>query len=259
MKLGKVERHIYSLREESPLVIPQIDPQTLGSDQISKICKGIQDCGISHIAIGGSIVNPDKLQTCVDIATKDFDLSSVIYLTNSSSGLVKGKSGKTAVYWSTVLNAENMFFLRDLLVMSSNSIRENGVEPIPTAYVFDDRGDMKTANWLTRATPVPRDKPDISLAIGLAAEYLGIRFYIMAGGSGANQIPPKNHVKLLSDKTELFIIPTSGIKSVNHATEIFASGADAIHVGKLTELPKGMAIIKKMNSASKKFGGKKFG
>jgi phosphoglycerol geranylgeranyltransferase len=254
--IGKVEKKIYQLREDGPLVIPQLDPQKLSIEETAKMCQKIKDCGVDHMAVGGSLINPSKLQEVIDIAVKDFDFSVVTYITNGSTGFIKGVKGKTAVYWMSVLNSENLFFLRDILIINSSTIKENELEPLPTAYVFDDRGDVKTATWLTRPTLIPRSKPEISLCTALAAQYLGLRFYIMAGGSGSENIPPAAHIKLLSKKTNLFLIPTSGIMTAENAQEMFMSGADAIHVGKLIEQENGIRKLKKMVETAQKFDGK---
>jgi len=258
VKIGTVEKKIYSLREEHPLVIPQLDPERIGIKSFHKILNQISDIGITHIAIGSSLVHPQLFQQMMDIAVRDYDFSVATYPTNSAVFFLNGVRGKTAIHWMSVLNAENPFYLRDVLIMNSTIISDSEFEPIPTAYVFDDRGGLKTAGWLTRATPVPRDKPDISLAIALAAQYLGMRFYIMAGGSGSNQIPPTSHLDLLSKKTDLFLIPASGIASTANAQELFEHNADAVLIGSAIERANGMKILKEMFDAAKKYPGKQF-
>lgn len=258
LKIGAVEKRIYKLREESPLIIPQLDPDKLSVEEFARLLKQISGVGIEHIAVGGSLITPSKLQEIMDIAVKDFDFSAVTYPTNSAACYLKGKKDKTAIYWMSVMNAENPFFLKDVLVMNSAIIKNNNLEPIPTAYVFDDRGSMKTSNWLSRAVPIPRDKPDISLAVALASEYLGMRFYIMAGGSGCKLTPPAKHVELISRKSNLFIIPTSGIVKPEQANDLFRHNADAIHIGALMEKENGANKLKQFVDVAKKYPGKQF-
>lgn len=239
-------------------MIPQVDPEKYSNEELNRLFKKISSCGVTHIAVGGTFVNPVKLQNLITIAVKDFDFSLVTYLSNSSTSLVTGIKNKTAVYWMSIFNAENPFYLRDNLILASIPIKESYFEPIPTAYVFDDRGQNASANWLARATPVPRDKPEISLSIALAVQFLGVRFYIMAGGSGSPIPPPLNHIKTLVKNSTLFIIPTSGINSVEAAKEIFAAGADAIHVGQLIENENGWGTFVKMTQIAAKYDGKSF-
>lgn len=258
MRFGNVEKKMYSLREEHPIVVPQLDPERVGADSFHKVLKQISDIGVTHISIGSSLVVPALFQQMIDVAVKDFDFSVVTYPTNSAVCFLKGVRDKTAVYWMSVLNAENPFYLKDALIMNSSIIADSEFEPIPTAYVFDDRGAPKTASWLARTVPVPRDKPEISLAIALAAQYLGMRIYIMASGSGSKLIPPVSHLDLLSKKTNLFLIPTSGIATASDAEEMFKHNADSIHVGTALEKPNGMKVLREMVAVAKKYPGKHF-
>jgi phosphoglycerol geranylgeranyltransferase len=256
--VGKVEKKIYSLREEHPLVIPQLDPERIDANLFHKVLKQISDLGVKHLSIGSSLAVPGLFQQMLDVAINDFDFSVVTYPTNSAICFLKGTRDRTAIYWMSVLNAENPYYLKDVLIMNSSVISDSEFEPIPTSYVFDDRGKIKTANWLSRSYPVPRDKPEISLAIALAAQYLGMRFYIMGGGSNSGLIPPVSHLDLLAKKTNLFLIPTSGIATASHAETMFQHNADAIHVGTVLEKSNGMKIIEKMVKVAKKYPGKQF-
>jgi len=96
------------------------------------------------------------------------------------------------------------------------------------------------------------------LSIALASQFSGMRFYIMAGGSGAPNSPPISHINLLSKKTNLFLIPTSGIRSLNQVIDIFEAGADAIHIGKLLEQKSGWKVLGKIVKESKRHAGKDF-
>ena len=78
-----------------------------------------------------------------------------------------------------------------------------------------------------------------------------MRFYIMAGGSGSKNIPPLSHVEEIAKNTELFVIPTSGIITAEHAKDLFSVGADAIHVGNLLQRNGGFKVLNEMVKMSK--------
>ncbi len=256
-KVGSVEKQIYELREKSPLIIPQIDPDKQSLDKSIVLLKKLESMGVQHIAVGSSLVDPASIQSLFDVIIKDFDFTFTTYISNTSSFLLKGKEGRSAIYWASVFNASNMFFLRDSLIMGAPLIKSDCLEPIPTAYVFDERDSRGTANWLTQANSIPADKPEISLSTALACQYLGMRFYIMAGGSGSLLPPPASHVKLICKKADLFVIPTSGVRSASHVNELLLAGADAIHVGSMIESDSGLKIFSNIFKMSKKFPGKK--
>lgn len=258
-RVGAVEKFIYKLRTEHPLVIPQLDPDRYNSKSGTIWLKQAQEVGLSLIAFGGSMTDYRSSQELLDIALKDFDFKIVLYLT-SNSGLLKGKAGRTGLYWLQVPNSLNTFYGWDGIISNAlnSNIENKEIEPIPTAYVFDDRGDSGTANWVTRSYPVPREKPKISLAIARAAQYLGVRFYIMAGGSGSKNIAPLSHVEELAKNTELFVIPTSGIITPEHSKDLFSAGADAIHVGNLLQRSGGFKTLNEMVKISKLYPGRNF-
>jgi len=255
---GKIEREIFNLREEHPLVIPQFDPEKWRIEEVEKAMKILkEETDIQVISVGSSVANARKMQQIIDIISKDNGLISISYITNSAIPSIQGIKGKSAVYWSFFPNSQNPYFEKDLLINSSRAIKENDFEAIPTAYVFDDRETLSTSTWILRAFPVPRNKPEITISIGLAMQFLGIKFYIMAGGSGAKLPPPVQHIKALRQNTNLFIIPTSGIKTELDAEDMFKHGGDAIHVGHLIE-EKGIKSIIPLWKTSKNYEGRSF-
>jgi geranylgeranylglyceryl phosphate synthase family protein len=236
--IGPVESAVYKEREKHPLVIPQVDPDAFDEPQLDKLLKDIKELGINVISVGGSVFYPDKFQKAIDLAAKKYDFTTLVYPAYSSMGL-RGVSNKTAMYWIRILNAANEFYRDDFANFNAIHLKGSQFEPIPTAYIFDDRGTVGSGEWMARAFPVPRHKPSLSLLLALGAQYSGTRFLILGGGSGAQLPPPEEHVKLIKDKTNLFLLPTSGIRSVDHAKKMFESGADGIHISKLLESKEG--------------------
>jgi geranylgeranylglyceryl phosphate synthase family protein len=256
-KMGEVEKNIYKLREEHPLVLPQLDPSKYDLQNAENWFSRVKDLELKVIAIGGSIVDSKDTQEMIDMALKEYDFDIILYL-NNSIGFLKGQKNKTAVYWSQVPNSLTTYWYWENLIANSLYVEKNQFEVIPTAYVFDDRDYNATANWIAKSYPVPRGKPEISLAIGKAAEFLGIRFYIMAGGSGSPKEPPASHVEILAKHSNLFIIPTSGINTAEQAKKLFEAGADAMHIGNRLEEKDGFKALKEIIEVSKLYKGKIF-
>ena len=257
MKIGMVEKTIYRLRKQHPLVIPQIDPDKNSLEKANSWFRDVRDVGLEVIVIGGSIINIQEIQRLLDIAVNDFDFQVLTYLSGNVASL-NGTSNKTAMYWMQVPNALNTFYSWDGLISNSLYVEKNRWEVIPTAYVFDDREYKGTSGWITRSNLIPESKPELSLAVAKAAEFLGIRFYIMAGGSGSPKPPPISHISTLVKNSDLFVIPTSGINEVIQASKVFEAGADAIHIGNRLERKDRKEILKDMVKLSERFQGRSF-
>lgn len=245
IKIGSVETAVYKERKKHPLVIPQIDPDAFDDKSLLEIFSEINNLGLKVISIGGSVFYPDRFQKAIDIAAKEYSFTTLLYPAYSSMGL-RGVEGKTAMYWIRILNATNEFYRDDFVNFNSIYLKGSFFEPIPTAYIFDDRGTVGTGEWMARANSVPRNKPTLSLLLALGAQYSGTRFLILGGGSGAPLPPPIDHVKLLRNKTNLFLMPTSGITKLDHVKDLFEAGADAIHISKLLESKQGQIEFKKI-------------
>ena len=257
MKTGMVEKLIYKLRKSHPIVIPQLDPEKSNLQESLNWFKDVEDVGLEVIAIGGSLVGMSNMQKILDIATDTFNFKVLTYLSGNISAL-KGVNNKTAIYWMQVPNSLNTFYSWDGLIANSLYIEKNNWEVIPTVYAFDDREYKGTSHWITRSNLIPENKPELSLALAKAAEYLGIRFYIMAGGSGSPKPPPVAHIRELVNKSNLFVIPTSGINEVKQAAAVFEAGADAIHIGNRLEKSDRKKILQDMVKLSEEFSGRSF-
>lgn len=258
MNLGKIEKNIYKYRQHNPVVIPQLDPVSLSKlpkGHTEKLLDTINKLELKTVVVGGSILDQESLGNLMD-KINTHDLDCIFYPTYPY--IFDPVYSNCAVYWMSVLNAENQYYLRDMLIMNSISANKAKLEIIPSTYVFDDRGSFKSAYWFTRANSVPRDKPEISLSLALSGQYSGSRIYIMAGGSGCKLIPPKEHISLLKSKTNLFLIPTSGIRTASDVKEVFDAGADAIHVGNALEKSNGSETLIEMVEVAKKFSGRLF-
>ena len=244
-KIGQVEQTLKRIREEGPFIIPQIDPDAFSLNQVEKILDTLEKIGVRIVTIGGTIIDPRYLNQIIEVAVRDHDFKVITY-PNEGSSLIEEVNNSVAIYWMRVLNGNNPYFQDDFFVMNSLSIKKRKIEAIPTAYIFDERGSVGSSVWLARANPVPKDKPQIGLALAVGAEYSGTRVLILGGGSGAKSPPNVLLVKLIADNTDLFLIPTSGIRTLRTVEELFGNGADAVHIGKLLEDPDGLEQMRKL-------------
>jgi Predicted phosphate-binding enzymes, TIM-barrel fold len=75
-------------------------------------------------------------------------------------------------------------------VIAAPIIKKHGLEAISTGYILVESGRVTTAQYISGSVPVPRHKPEIAVATALAAEYLGMKFYLFGSGLGC----PISHV-----------------------------------------------------------------
>ena len=80
----------------------------------------------------------------------------------------------------------------------------------------------------------------------LAAQYLGMRFLYLEGGSGVISHVPLNVIKAVRKAYDGYLIVGGGIKNAKIAQSITKCGVDAIVVGTLTESKNYESNLKKI-------------
>ncbi|MCK4424055.1 geranylgeranylglyceryl phosphate synthase family protein, partial [Candidatus Bathyarchaeota archaeon] len=96
-------------------------------------------------------------------------------------------------------------------------------------------GDGGTAGVVGKAVPVPYNKPELAVAHALAAQYLGMRFVYLEGGSGAKRPVPPEMIRAVKHCIDIPLIVGGGIKNRGQALAAASAGASIIVTGNIVE------------------------
>ncbi len=227
--MGKTERHILeSLDKNGALLFALIDPLDYQSlDHAVKTAKNADEAGADVILIGGSTGVQGEM---LDVVTKDIKsvVSKPVVLFPGNIGTVTKYAD--AVYFMSMLNSRNTYWMSEAQMLAAPTVKYSKIEPLPTAYVVVEPGG--TVGWVGDAKRIPRNKPKIAAAFGLAAQYMGFRFFITDAGSN----PAEGHIPLemVSAVRSAITIPyiaAGGIRTPDEAKSVIKAGADIIQVG----------------------------
>jgi len=146
---------------------------------------------------------------------------------------VNGKAD--ALLFLSLISGRNPELLIGKHVESVPYILDSGLEPISTAYMLIDGGNITTAQYISNTLPIPSDKPDIAALTAKAGEMLGMKLTYMDAGSGAkNSISPKM-IKAVRQMIDSPLIVGGGIRTAQEAQEKLEAGADMIVIGNVLE------------------------
>ncbi len=232
-KLLKVYNYLISkLKEEGALHFTLIDPDPNKVDPIgaAEIAEIAESCGTSAIMIGGSMgVNESYLDEVVK-AIKSKIKIPVILFPGNVTGISKYAD---AIWFMSLLNSSNTYYLIEAQALGAVIIKRYELEAIPLGYIVVEPGEA--VGFIGHARPVPLSHPELAIAYGLAAQYLGMKFIYLERGSGAQSpIPPKFVAKVAS-VIDLPIIVGGGIRRGEEAKAIIEAGASAIVTGSIVE------------------------
>ncbi len=237
MKPGKTEKYIYeTLEKKGAMLFMLIDPVDYKTpDHAVKTAIDAVEGGADLILIGGSIGAQGELLDYVSKGIKDRVKNIPVVLFPGNIATLTRYAD--AVYFMSMLNARNPYWITQAQMLSIPLIRHLNIEPLPVGYIVVAPGG--TVGWVGDANLVPREKPKIATALAMAGEALGNRFIITDVGSnpklqGSGPVPPAM-IREVSNAIDVPYIVAGGISNVEKLKTAYRSGADIVQIGTALE------------------------
>lgn len=244
---GKTEKYILDeLGSKKGLLFALIDPLDYPSPEAAvKTARNADEGGADIILIGGSTGVQGEPLDMVAKAIKQ-DVSKPVVLFPGNIGTLTKYAD--AVYFMSMLNSRDAYWISGAQMLAAPMIKHYNVEPLPVGYVVVEPGG--TVGWVGDAKRIPRNKPKLAAAFGLAAEYMGFRFFITDAGSNPESGHiPLDMVKAVKSSITIPYIAAGGIRSPEEAKAVIKAGADIIQVGTAFEKENEVSKIKDMVKA----------
>lgn len=229
--IGRVERYLLErIRKEGAIHITLIDPEKVTGASASRVAKQALRCGTSAFMVGGStLTSTTHLDNIVKTVKRTVEVP-VILFPNNITGISKYAD---AIWFMSLLNSVDPYFLVGAQILGAPLIKKFGLEAIPLGYIVTGEGG--TAGIIGRAFPIPYNKPELAAAHALAAQYFGMRFVYLEGGSGVSRPVPTEMVQEVRRVVEVPLIVGGGIRTGGQATQAVSAGADIIVTGNVAE------------------------
>lgn len=221
---GKVETYLNQIIDDDGTIhISLIDPDKETVESASLIAVESEESGSSAIMVGGStIVSSSNLDAIVDNIKNSVEIPVILFPSN-----ITGVSEYAdAIWFMSLLNSSDAYFISGVQVLSAPLIRKFNLEPIPLGYLIT--GDGGSAAVVGKAIPIPYDKPELAIAHALAAQYLGMRFVYLEGGSGVKEHVPVRMIQQVKRAIDIPLIVGGGIRTPSEARAVTKAGADII-------------------------------
>lgn len=244
---GKTESYLKScLEKRGTLLFALIDSEVPEAGAAATMAVRAEQAGASAILAGGSSVTDqmEMNQTVAEI--KKAVKIPVILFPGNVSGIVPGAD---AIFFSSLLNSENPYFITQAQALGARSVLKYGLEPLPMAYLVV--GQNTSAWFVGAARGIPTDKPKIAAAYALAARFLGMRFAYLEAGSGSRTPVTPEMVGYVRKAFDGFLIVGGGIRDAQTAKSLAAAGADALVVGTLLEEGADAGILAEIAEAAR--------
>ncbi len=228
--VGRIESYLLQkIKAEGSIHITLIDPEKVTSRQAAEIAENSKSSGTSAIMIGGStFVSQSHLDEVVE-AIKCVRIPTILFPNNVTSI----SQYADAIWFMSLLNSLDPYFVIGAQVLGAPLVKKYGLEAISMGYVIVGEGG--TAGIMGKAIPVPYEKPELAVAHALAAQYLGMHFVYLEGGSGAKNPVPAEMIHVVKQSLNIPLVVGGGIRTHEQALAAASAGADIIVTGNVVE------------------------
>ncbi|MHA2288911.1 MAG: phosphoglycerol geranylgeranyltransferase [Promethearchaeota archaeon] len=231
VKTSTYEFLINKINREGTLHFSLIDPDPTKQNpsKAGRIALYAEQAGTDAILIGGSTVFDQKFVDETIQAIKDKVSLPIIIFPGGVANLSKKAD---AILFMSILNSEDPYFIVGQQAIASYTVKLSNLEIMSTGYLIIEPGG--TAGWISKAKLLPRNKPKLTTAYALAAEYFGFKLIYLEAGSGSESIPAEI-IRLCSSLLSIPIIVGGGVSSKEDARVFVEAGADVIVMGTFLE------------------------
>ena len=140
-----------------------------------------------------------------------------------------------AILFLSLVSGRNPEYLIGQHVYVAPKLHRLKVETIATAYMLIESGSLTAAQYMSATTPLPRTKPDITVATALAAEMMGMKLHYLDGGSGAKLKVPLETISAVVETCQNPVMVGGGLKKPRDISDRVSAGAKMIVVGNAIE------------------------
>jgi len=228
---GPVEKYLLRhIEEEGVIHLTLIDPEKVTPATASQVARKAAEYKTTAIMVGGSTSTSTSHLDNVVREIKRFVKIPIILFPNGVTGISRFAD---AIWFMSLLNSVDPYFLTGAQVLGAPIIRKHGLEALPLGYIIVGEGGI--AGVVGKARRIPYTKPELAAAYALTAQYFGMRFVYLEAGSGASKPVPPNMVRTVRESIDIPLIVGGGIRTTGQAKTAVAAGADMIVTGNIVE------------------------
>ncbi|MFC1565956.1 geranylgeranylglyceryl/heptaprenylglyceryl phosphate synthase [Candidatus Neomarinimicrobiota bacterium] len=222
-----------------------IDPDQKNHSNIEEVVKAANESEVDALLVGGSLMmdagNHDRVAQIKNSANMP-----VIFF---PGGVTQLNGYYDAMFFMSLLSGRNPHYLIGEQAIAAPVVKDLGIETIPMGYLLLDGGTTTTVEFMSSSKPIPMDRPDITVAHALAAQYLGKKFVYLEAGSGAKVPVSIETIEAVKNQIEIPLIVGGGIKTPKAAEERVKAGASFIVTGTITEKSINLSVLKDFSEA----------
>ncbi|MBP1675507.1 MAG: geranylgeranylglyceryl phosphate synthase [Bacteroidetes bacterium] len=207
-----------------------LDPDKCTGELLQKILYQLQNAVPDFIFVGGSQASLST-NRLIAIIKQEINCEVVLFPGNVS----QFSPNADAVLFLSLISGRNPEFLIEQHVQSALTIKQSGVEVIPTGYVLIDGGRITSVQSVSATQPISAENKEMIVSTAVAGELLGMKLIYLEAGSGALIPVSSETIATVIDNISVPLIVGGGIRTIEGIQTAFSAGADLVVVGNIFE------------------------
>jgi phosphoglycerol geranylgeranyltransferase len=229
---GKILTYLENVRQSKGAgYLVLIDPDGMSDQSLEERIEAINESEVDAILVGGSLMMDGKNHERTVLIKKNAKVPVIFF----PGGVSQLNEHYDAVLFMSVLSGRNPHYLIGEQVIAAPIIKDLGIETIATAYLLLDGNAHSTVEFMSGTRPIPMNRPEITVAHALAAQYLGMQMVYLEAGSGATIPVSDDNVKWVCSQINIPVIVGGGLREPEVAARKVAAGASFIVTGTIIE------------------------
>lgn len=214
-------------KNDQKLLAILLDPDKISLEEVREKIGILKKTTIDLILVGGSLLFSNQLDALLLEIKKHTNLPVVLFPGNA----MQVSPYADGILFLSLLSGRNPEFLIGNHVIAAPILKQTEIEIIPTSYLLIESGRETTASYISNTKPIPRNKPEITMATALAGEMMGHQMVYLDGGSGAQEVVPAEVINEVAAKVSNPIIVGGGIRTSEDLQAIYKAGATMAVIG----------------------------
>ncbi|PTM11663.1 MAG: geranylgeranylglyceryl/heptaprenylglyceryl phosphate synthase [Bacteroidetes bacterium] len=220
-----------SVLKQEKLLAVLIDPDKMELGELYSFMLKLNASVVTHIFVGGSIVDNDIIEPFVSEIKAHTNLPVVLF-----PGDINQITGAAdAILFLSLISGRNPEYLIDKQVKAISKLRQMQLEVLPTGYILIESGNETTVQLVSKTQPLPKDNVQHIVDTSKAGELLGMKLIYLEAGSGALNPINAEIISMVKDDINIPLIVGGGIRNKRQLVQAYKAGADMVVIGNAFE------------------------
>ena len=203
-----------------------LDPDKINWEETDILIQKIIDSPATHILVGGSVVVTDNISRLIE--TLKLCRLPICIFPGHPSQISNNADG---ILILSLLSGRNPDFLIQHHVDSAKTLKNSGLEIIPTAYLLIDGGTESAVKVVSKTMPLDQNNIDEIVSTSIAGQLLGNKLIYLEAGSGAANRVSDEIIAAVCEDVDIPILVGGGITSALQIKQAYEAGATMVVIG----------------------------